>query len=78
MLKKNMYSVNFFSLSKVKIRIFLALIVILFGNELYWLLAEENLSLANLPQLIHTGLFYLIISFVVAAVLEFVYFKVKR
>jgi hypothetical protein len=73
-----MYNMGFFSLSKIKIGIFLALSAAYFGMEFLKIIENETVRLAEPLQFVLTTVFFLVVFYVIAAVWEYFYFKVRK
>lgn len=73
-----MYGVSFFSLSKIKIGVFLALAVAYFGNEMLYIVGNEFVTTRPIEETVLSAVFYFIIFFVVAAFVEFAFYKGRK
>jgi hypothetical protein len=72
-----MYGISFFSLSKIKIGVFLALSIGYFGLEFLRIIKYESVYVADKTQFVLSLIFFLVVFYVIAAVLEFIYYKVR-
>ncbi len=71
------YGVNFFDLTRIKISLFLVLLAGILINQFYPALIEDTVIVAQAKQLIPSLVFFALISYVLAAFIEFIYLKVR-
>ncbi|MBU2100882.1 hypothetical protein KKG83_00120 [Candidatus Micrarchaeota archaeon] len=73
-----MYNLGFFSLSRIKIGVFLALSIGYFGLEFLRIIENETVHIAEPLQFVLTSVFFLVVFYVIAAGWEFIYYKVRK
>lgn len=71
------YGVNFFDLTRMKIGLFLVFLAGILIKQFYPVLTEETISIAPIEQLSPSLIFFVVVSFVLAALIEFIYLKVR-